>query len=184
MSERIEVNDRVQFQHKGQAVSGTVTAVRSHRPGSRHALAKALGLATPRLLRMDVVDTEGRLWQVPERMLSKLPGRGDAAARSKAAATYASRDAHTRAAADTRWAAASAAGLDNLKRGDAVEVQFGDGSWRPAVFSHMAQSGKVGFTVPNLFHRPTKLEEDFGAAPRPLVRFVAPKFVRLPGGAK
>lgn len=163
----IDINDKVRFEARGREIVGTVVDVKMSRPGSRkfRHFEEIHGLTLPShrklVVQPDRDSGEKGLWTVPEHMCKLVASGGgeqDAQSRSRELLNTIAQNQRARQYANSNTALDN--GLNDLKKGDNIEVKFRDIGWTPVTFSHFAHSGTVGY-------------ERHGR-----VRFTAPQFVR------
>jgi hypothetical protein len=178
--EKFQVGNTVEFSARGKTIRGTVTDIKASRPGSRHALVRAYGLPTPSVTKYVVMPNDGGgVWTVPESMLKKIgqdKNVGQTVAKSRELITQISQS-HIERSIQGRNAA-DAAGVYDLKRGEKIEIKTRGGSWMPAIFSHVSQNGRVGFTLGD--NDPSDLHNQFNYLTRTKekIHFSPPQFVR------
>jgi hypothetical protein len=178
--ESINIGDKVKFNARGREHRGTVTDVKFSRPGSRsrNMLVQLYGMETPTHRKLVVMpEGGGGVWTVPETMCTKVGVDTDVRSSINKAHEITSHIKHQRAERNAQGMdKAHDAGLLGLVKGDAIEVQLRNRGWTPAKFSHVTNSGRVGFTLP---HRTGQLNWDGQVIPT-AVYFSHAQFVRIP----
>ena len=174
-------------------MTGVVTNIKRRERGRKFA---AYGLPSIQSLVAEVApDSGGGVWTVPVEML-KIIGKADLkkalAARTTVADVKAARAGFDAERKHTRWAAADAAGLESLKPGDPVEIQFRDIGWSPRVFVKMSSSGQVGFvrnkeafdSLQNAGDILSRVDQILGQGkPKVSVRFLPAQYARVPASS-